>query len=487
MKLATILLAGAAAVLAPVAARAETACADMAATTLPHAQVTKAAAETADGKTLCRITVTSRPTADSNIGIEVWIPMGSAWNGKFVQVGNGGYAGSIRSAQLRALALQGYAASATDDGHQTQVVTSAAWALGHPEKVVDFAWRAVKETTDISKALIQAQKAQAPARSYFSGCSTGGREALMAAQRRPADFDGIVAGAPAAEMPELWGLAVLSSRAMARPGGHIGPPEQALLQAAVLKQCGGGLYVADPQACRFDPGALRCKAGQTSDCLSAAQVASARAIYDGRRTPGASARAYPGFSPGAEAQPGSWTTWITGPDQARMGDAAGAKFVDNGFKYLTYGDPVYDFTKADGMAAAARAKAHVSPMMDAASPDLRAFKARGGKLIQYHGWNDPAIPALSSIRYHGQVQTLMGDVDGFYRLYMIPGMLHCGGGPGPSGVDWLAKLDDWVERQTPPTAINATTTPVAGGQGQLLCPYPAVAGQAGCAARKPKA
>src|ERR1700733_2634896 len=191
---------------APIAAHAETACADLMKTALPHATVTKAVSEAVGDKQVCKISVTSKPTADSDIRLELWIPEGAAWNGKFVQLGNGGFAGSIPAIQFAGPVRAGYAVSGTDDGHQDPVATNASWALGHPEKVVDFGWRAVKETTDASKALIVAMKGGKIARSYFSGCSDGGREALMTAQRYPTDFDGIVAGAPANYMSQLFGL-----------------------------------------------------------------------------------------------------------------------------------------------------------------------------------------------------------------------------------------------------------------------------------------
>jgi feruloyl esterase len=213
-----ILAAGVAMALgAPGLARAETACAELKATRLPHAEVTAATLETLGEAQACKLSVTSRPTADSDIRIEVWIPVGQAWNGKFVQMGNGGFAGLIPSGYLTGLAVQGYAAAGTDNGHQSPVGTSAVWARGHPEKLVDYGWRSLKETTEVAKALIAAQKAGGPTRSYFYGCSDGGREALMEAQRFPTDFDGIVAGAPANYMSLLFANGAAQQQALARP------------------------------------------------------------------------------------------------------------------------------------------------------------------------------------------------------------------------------------------------------------------------------
>jgi feruloyl esterase len=473
------LLWSAAAVLAlaaPGLARAETACAELKDVKLPHAEVTGAAVEAQGASSFCRVNVTSRPTRDSEIRIELWIPLGGAWNGKFLQFGNGGFAGHIASASLKGLAAEGYAVAGTDDGHQSAVPTSAAWALGHPEKFVDFGWRALKETTDISKALIKAQKA-APARtSYFYGCSDGGREALMEAQRFPADFDGIVAGAPANYMTDLFGMTAADQQALHRPGGYLDLPQLQLLQKAVLAQCGGESFVRDPGACRFDPGKLICKPGQAGECLTAAQANAARTIYEGRRDPRTGKIAFPGFSPGAEAQPGGWQAWITGPSQARNAQASGYQFADNAFKYFAFQDPDFDMLKLDLGAAFDRAKAKMSPIIDSANPDISAFRKRGGKLIQFHGWNDPAIPARGSIRYYEAVGAKMGDTSGFYRMYLVPGMLHCGGGPGPAAVDWLALLDGWVlGKRAPASVIAYQTLGATSGPSQRLCPYPGVA------------
>ena len=485
-----MMAAGAAVALgAPGLAHAETSCADLAKASLPHAEITRATVEKAGQGEACRIAVTSRPTKDSDIRIEVWIPLGQAWNGKFVQLGNGGFAGQVPSGQLRAIAGRGYAAAATDDGHQTTQGTDASWALGHPEKVVDFGWRALKETTEIGKALIAEQKGLKPKRAYFYGCSDGGREALMEAQRFPGDFDGIVAGAPANYMSQLFGISAAQQQALAAPGGYLGPDQRALLQKAALAQCAdGGTFIRDPMSCHFDPGKLQCKAGQADGCLTAAQVHSARVMYEGRRDPRTGKIAFPGFSPGAEAAPNSWSAWVTGQGEPDHGRALGLNFSSNAFKYFAFQDPSYDFLKMDLGAEFDRGQRKMAHDIDAANPNLSAFKAHGGKLIQYHGWNDPAIPARSSIRYYEDVRRTMGDTSGFYRLYLIPGMLHCGGGAAPTQVDWLSELDGWVTEDKAPGAVTAKG---AGGASQLLCPYPAVARKAAegwaCPARKPAA
>lgn len=466
-----LILVAAALLAAPAAAHAEAACADLGRTRLAHAEVTQAVEADAGGKAACKVLVTSRPTPASEIRIEVWIPRGAGWNGKYVQVGNGGLAGSVPSAQIRARAGAGYASAGTDDGHVGNGRT-AVWALGSPEKIKDFAWRSLKETTDVAKALVAAQKGSGPERSYFVGCSAGGREALMEAQRYPGDFDGIVAGAPANYNTLSTGGRAYMQQMLARPGAYLGKSQLELLQAAALKQCAdGGPFIRDQMACRFDPGVLQCKAGQADGCLNGAQVAAARALYNGR--PDRRGRSmFPGYTAGGEALQGGYQAWNTGPSQERIHEASGHTISAQFLKYFVYDDPAFDFLKADLGPRYDRDRQAVARELDAVNPDLTPFKRRGGKLIQWHGWNDPAIPPMGSVRYRDELAARMGDTWGFYRLYMIPGMLHCRGGNGPGDVDWLTVIDDWVAKGRAPVTLTATSE---AGPSQLLCPYPGVA------------
>jgi feruloyl esterase len=475
---------------APALAHAQTACADLAKTALPHAQVLKAVEDKVGDVAVCKVDVASHPTKDSDIRLAVWIPQGAAWNGKYLQLGNGGFAGAVPVGQFGRFVRAGYAVSGTDDGHQSTQGTDASWALGHPEKVTDFGWRALKETTDISKALIAANKGKIT-RAYFMGCSDGGREALMEAQRFPADFDGIVAGAPANYMSQLFGLSAAQQQLMTAPGGYLGQPQRDLLQKTALAECGGDVMIRDPLSCHFDPGKLACKAGQSDGCLTAAQVSTAKAMYEGRKDKSGKV-VFPGYSPGAESLNGSWNAWITGPTTEGNQKAAGPSFSSNAFKYFGFEDPNFDYLKMDTNGPAFdKARKKMAAALDSDSPNLAAFRKRGGKLIQYHGWNDPAIPPKSSIVYYEDVRKTMGDTSDFYRMYLIPGMLHCGGGVGPSNVDWVAQLDAWVTENKAPAALKAVGGPgqAAGGPAeQTLCPFPGVAKKTGeawaCAAPK---
>ena len=464
------------------AAHAETACPDLAKVALPHATVTKAGEEMLGTQLVCKVAVTSKPTADSDIRLELWIP--ANWNGKYVQVGNGGFAGTIPRVQFGRLVAAGYAVAGTDDGHQDPVGTNASWAQGHPEKAIDFGWRALKETTDISKALLIAKSGKSGkiTRSYFMGCSDGGREALMEAQRYPGDFDGIVAGAPANYMSQLFALSAFQQQTMARPGGYLGQAQRELLQKTALAECGAGEpMIRDPMSCHFDPGKLACKSGQKEGCLTAPQVASARAFYDGRKDKSGKL-VFPGYSPGAESLNGSWNAWITGPNADTNQKAAGPSFSSNAFKYFGFQDPNFDYLKMDLGAQMDGAVKKMAAVLDSPNPNLGPFKAHGGKLIQYHGWNDPAIPPRASVAYYEAVKKTMGDTSDFYRMYLIPGMLHCGAGVGPSGVDWVAQLDAWVGEKKAPGVLTALGGPgqaPGGPPSQILCPYPSAAKKAG--------
>jgi hypothetical protein len=452
-------------------AHAATPCASLSSAKLDHAAVAAVADAQAGQITACRIELISRPTADSEIRIEVWIPEGAAWNGRYVQLGNGGFAGGIRAGALEVYAAQGYAVAMTDDGHQA-IGTDARWAIGHPQKVIDFGWRALKETTETAKALIRGYQGASAKYAYFQGCSDGGREALMEAQRFPDDFDGIVAGAPAYNFSGLLTLAAQDMQALAKPGGYLDADALKTLEAGTLAACGGGRYVTDQAACRFDPASVACKSGQGGPgCLTAAQVATARAIYGGL------GKAYPGNAPGQEAEPGSWSLWITGPSADQLSRALIFQFGTGFWGGFVYGDPSYDLLKLD-VAGAPSAAAAAAREVNSTDPDLTRFRAHGGKLIHYHGWDDPAIPAAGSVVYYEEVRAKLGAVDPFYRLYMIPGMLHCGGGQGPSNVDWLAAIRAWVEDGKAPEGLVATAgrpgdPPSPDRPSQAICPYPA--------------
>jgi hypothetical protein len=419
----------------------------------------------------CRIVAEAKPTADSDIKMEVWLPA-AAWNGKLQGIGNGGFAGLIDDMQLGMAVKAGYAAVATDAGHTGSPI-DAAWAIGHPEKVIDFGHRGIHEMTRVAKALVQTYYGKAPQQSYFAGCSDGGREALMEAQRYPEDYNGILAGAPANNWTPLLATAAYDTQALTLdPASFIPPAKIATIAAAVNAACDelDGVkdgILNDPRQCKFDPASIQCKAEDSDKCLTAPQVTALKNLYAG--TLDSKGRVvYPGYVPGAEEGPGGWGMWITGPAPQK---SLMAFFGKGFFSDFVYGKPDWDFKDFHVDTDLKAATEKTAQAINATDPDLKAFKARGGKLILYHGWNDPAITALNTINYYESVIKKMGqkDVDSFVRLYMAPGVQHCGSGPGPDSFGQVgelkfdepshsvdASLEQWVEKGTAPSTIIAS-------------------------------
>jgi feruloyl esterase len=420
----------------------------------------------------CRVVAVAKPTPDSEIRLEVWMPL-AGWNGKLQGLGNGGFAGQIEFLAMGGAVTMGYAAVATDTGHQGGPA-DAGWALGHPEKVADFGHRGIHQMTLVAKAAVNAFYGKNAQHSYFVGCSDGGREALMEAQRYPADYDGILAGDPANNWTPLFATSVADTQALTLDAASFIPPAKIpAISAAVLKACDelDGVrdgILNDPRQCHFDPATMQCKAGEDTDqCLTAPQAAALKKIYAGLRdTKGR--ELFPGFPPGAEDGPSGWGLWITGPAPGKSVMAIlGSRFFAN----MVYEDPAWDyktFTVEAGLKAEEERTANAT---DAVNANLGPFKARGGKLILYHGWNDPAIPALSTVNYYESVVANMGqrDVDSFLRLYLVPGMQHCLNGPGADSFGQFgrlpydnpqhsadAALEQWVETGAAPGTIIAS-------------------------------
>jgi feruloyl esterase len=441
----------------------------------------------------CRVQAIATPTPDSEIRFEVWLPS-SGWNGKFEQVGNGGLAGNIPLPAMAEPLLRGYATAATDDGHVGSSPLDGAWAIGHPEKVIDFGYRAVHQTAVQAKAILRAFYGSDPAQSYFVGCSEGGREALTEAQRFPADFHGIIAGAPAnffidLAVKQLWDARALRNN----PASYIPPSKLAVLQNAAIAQCDtldgvkDGL-IENPQACHFDPAVVQCKDIEGPGCLTAAQVEAARKIYGPVRNSRTGAQLSPGFSPGTEAVPENWAVWITGAPTGRL--PIGALIGNGFFTGFVFEDLNWDYRTLNFDSDVERADGKLAKILNATDPDLRPFKALGGKLIQYQGWGDAAIPPQDSVDYFASVQTTIGPTDDFYRLFMVPGMSHCGDGLGANvfgnelitphpdtAHDVTMALDQWVVHNIAPDKIIATRfvdndPDKAIVMTRPLCPYP---------------
>ena len=454
----------------------------------------------------CRVVAIATPTSDSNIRIEVWLPL-AGWNGKFIGQGNGGFAGSIGYDGLANSVLGGAASGGTDAGH-TGDGTGAAWALGHPEKVIDFGWRAVHLMTDLSKTVVLAFYSSAAQHNYFTACSDGGREALMEAQRFPGDYDGILVGAPAYNWTSLLSRAgQIASELESSTENYLPASKVPAINKAVLAACHKnepGAFLADPRACHFSPDALLCNGPETDACLTPTQAGSVKALYadaylkDGKLV-------YHGLLPGGELGGNGWPGWITGD---KPGTSAVFAFATGFFGDMVYANSNWQLSSFDLDKDLKAAEDTTGEALDAVNPDLRAFKARGGKLILYHGWNDPAISPLATIDYYNKVEQIVGreDTGQFLRLFLVPGMQHCDGGPGPAEFGQFAPafrpalddaahnittaLEQWVEKGTAPEQVIARGNTDASGAGkgsafsQPLCAYPQAAKYKGSGDRK---
>jgi feruloyl esterase len=415
----------------------------------------------------CRVSATLTPSADSDIKVEIWLPA-SGWNGKLQAVGNGAWSGAIGYAALADALRLGYAAASTDTGH---VGGSASFALGHPEKLIDFAYRSEHLMTVQAKAIISAFYGSSPKYAYWNGCSAGGRQAMKEAQMFPADFDGIIAGSPGLDWSGRTAQAVRVSQALQKEEARLTAAQLPVVHSAVLQACDAldgvkdGL-IENPAACKFDPSVLQCKTAAAANCLSAAQVETVRMIYSpivNVKTK----REITGLLPGSEL---GWTDlgWTA---------SARATGLDH-FRYVIFKDPAWDLLKFSVSADVPRLEDGESAAIDARDPNLKPFFARGGKLLQYHGWSDPQISPLASTTYYERVLSTVGPstAANSYRLFMVPGMGHCSGGEGPNEFDKVGALEAWVEQGKAPNQIVATHS--AGGKPDRtrpLCAYPQVA------------
>ena len=414
----------------------------------------------------CRVAAVLTPSSDSHIEIEVWLPA-TTWNGKLQAVGNGGWAGVISYAAMASALREGYATASTDTGHTG---ANALFAIGHPEKLIDYSHRAVHEMTVTAKALITAFYDRGPRLSYWNGCSTGGRQGLMSAQRFPEDFDGIVAGAPANYHSHLHTSDLAAAvPALKNPASLLPPAKLDMLNAAVLAACDAQDGVEDgllsnPRACRFDPSALLCRGGEGNDCLTAAQLETVEGVYAPVKTSGGEP-IVPGKAPGSETGWTAVSTRSTAPIPVALGSFQVA-YEDANWDWRTF-DLDRDVRLVDDRTG----------FVNAIDPDLRAFKARGGKLLMYHGWNDVAIAPENSIDYYTSVLGQMGpNQSDWFRLFMAPGMGHCAGGPGPNQVNYMSALERWRESDVAPDQLSAAH--VANDRVDMtrpLCSYPQVA------------
>lgn len=407
------------------------------------------------------------------------------WNRRFFMGGGGGFVGEVQN-QAAASVNLGFASAGTDTGHEGAGI-QAGWALGDLERQLNFGHLAVHRTAEVAKAIVRAYYLSDPTRSYFFGCSRGGGQALMEAQRYPDDFDGIVAAAPAMDWPGIAASFVKNAQA-AFPDPHalarsvITPDNLKLLESKILAACDANDKVKDglledPRDCAFKVADIPTCAGDLSgpDCLTKSQRQAIERIY--APTVNRDGEVYYGQPFGGEAEAGGWQSWIAGVDEELLAKARTPSlqwaFGTEFFKYFVFGDPSWDYTGYD-FSTWKRDTRLVASFLNATNLDLAPFKAGGRKLILWHGWSDPALSALATIGYYRQVEARDPALRDYFRMFMLPGVLHCGGGPGPSTVDWFTAVTDWVERGQAPDRLTAAKADKDGKvlRTRPLCPYP---------------
>jgi feruloyl esterase len=416
----------------------------------------------------CRIAATLTPVADSEIKIEVWL-LTSGWNGKLQSVGNGAWAGTISYPAMATALAAGYAAASTDTGHSGG---NADFIVGHPEKLIDFEQRAVHEMTGAAKAIAEGFYGRAPRRAYFNGCSTGGRQALTEVQRYPADYDAIVAGAPANfAKRQTFGQIWLWQATHKDAASVLTADKYKVLHKAVIEACDALDGVKDgvlenPTQCRFDPQATQCRNSEGPDCLTAPQVEAARKIYAGASNSRTHDTIYPGLQPGSEL---GWGQSVA---------AQPVGYATDFFKYIVFRNAQWEPASLNFDSDIALTD-KVATGLNAVDADLTTFIAHGGKLLIYQGWSDPGIPPQNAVNYYRSVLAATPDkkaVRESVRAFMVPGMGHCGGGEGTSTFDMVGAVDRWVETRAAPAQIVASR--VVDGQvvrTRPLCPYPQTA------------
>jgi len=417
----------------------------------------------------CRVTATLTPAIDSNIKTEVWLPL-NGWNGKFLAVGNGGWAGTMPYTSLAFTLAAGYATAGTDTGH---VGNNADFALDHPEKVVDLGHRSIHEMTVHAKTLMNAYYGDSAKFSYYNGCSQGGRQGLAAAQTYPEDFDGIIAGAASWDQMRAHAARVALNVIVNKDVKSVIPPTKySMIHEGVLNACDtlDGLkdgVIENPLMCKFDYAELACRYGDGPNCLTKGQIESAKVMTSPLINPKTGRILFDGH-----LMPGSELGWAT------LGGPQPLGLAVSGMRNVVFRDQNWDYRKLDLSVDIDRAAQSDNGAMFSGDPNLKPFFDRGGKLLMYHGWSDPQVNPLNSVIYYENVLKTVGKDAPLnsIALFMIPGMNHCSGGPGTDSFDKVKVLEEWVEQGKKPkqiTAFHLTNGQV--DKSRPLCPYPQVA------------
>ncbi|MEO6232367.1 MAG: tannase/feruloyl esterase family alpha/beta hydrolase [Ferruginibacter sp.] len=410
------------------------------------------------------------------INFELLLPEES--NGRFLMSGGGGFVGSIQNS-FRDMVNAGFANAGTDAGHEGG--SDAKWAYNNMERQLNFGRLAIHRTAVVSKLIMQNYYCAAPAKSYFVGCSRGGGQAMMEAQYYPEDFDGIVAGAPAFNWPAIAAKGIQGSKNNYPDPNNLKPvitnDNLTLLQNEVLKQCdqldgAADSIIGDPRKCKFDFSKLPvCPDGKAGkNCFTKQQLAAIKAIYEPLIVAGK--KIHPGYPFGGEAEPNSWDVWITGTSPYMPNTPSlHYMFATNIFKYLVFNDSTWDYSKYNFKNFAAQTQ-YASSYLDATSTDYSEFKRLNRKIIFYHGWNDPALSAFATIEHYEGILKSDKDALSYARLFLLPGVLHCGDGRGCSDVDWVKLIVDWVENSKAPDQVVTSKTVGEKIITRTIFPYP---------------
>lgn len=457
----------------------------------------------------CEVHGIAKPVPNSTIGFELWLPA-AGWNGKIEMLGNGGYSSAISYGSMASLLQQGYATLGTDTGHTGDDPLPFIQGATNPEIIVDWGHRAVHESVVNAKLVLEKYYRKHELHAYFNGCSTGGHQAFMEVQRYPDDFDGVIAGDPGHNRTHL-NAGFLRRFIDTHPPGDNNTADRiipvsklAMVTAAAVAQCktqDGGLaannFLNDPRDCHFDPAVLQCTGADSPSCLTAPQVTAFKKLYAGTLDARDGDVIYPAWPPGSET---GWNSYWGTTEPTRA----------NFWRYWVYNDANWDWWTFDWDKDMKFTDDKLAPVINAMDPDITRFKRHGGKLIQYHGFADPVVAPADSIDYYERVlaylggdeaehdrdrddrhgagkrrdkdhrasrdSRVLGETQEFYRLFMVPGMGHCSGGPGATVFDVQTALEQWVEEGVTPDRIIAShSTKGVVDFTRPLCPYPKIA------------